>query len=143
MARLIQTIAAGALCLMSVNVLSQDVFKDAARAGVAAAAHVVFSDVERRLIGDYYRGHPELLKVDVSIGESKRGKGDKPLPPGIALKLARSGTLPPGIAKRYLPSDLEHRLPPVRAGYERVQVGLEVLLIEIATGIIVDVLTLG
>ena len=30
----------------------------------------------------------------------------KPLPPGIAKKIARGGTLPPGIAKRYLPQDL-------------------------------------
>jgi hypothetical protein len=63
----------------------------------------------------------------------------KPLPPGIAKKIARGGNLPPGIAKRYLPSDLLVQLPP-RPDYQWVVVDNDVMLIATATGVIVDVL---
>lgn len=86
---------------------------------------IVFSEIEKRLIRDYYRQHP--------------AGNVKPLPPGIQRKIARGGTMPPGIAKRYLPGELEGRLP-VRAGYERRIVGRDVLLVEQATGLILDIL---
>jgi hypothetical protein len=63
----------------------------------------------------------------------------KPLPPGIAKKVARGGTLPPGIAKRYLPQDLLVQLPP-RPGCQWVVVDNDVVLIAAATGLIMDIL---
>jgi len=63
----------------------------------------------------------------------------KPLPPGIRKNLARGKPLPPGIAKKTLAPDLVRLLPP-RSGYEVVQVGWDVVLVEVATGIIHDVL---
>ncbi|HEX2138446.1 MAG TPA: anti-virulence regulator CigR family protein [Woeseiaceae bacterium] len=72
--------------------------------------------------------------------EGNRGKGRKALPPGIAKNLRRGKPLPPGIAKQALPADLVSRLPPVREGYERVIVDGKVLLVEVATQIIHDVL---
>ena len=48
--------------------------------------------------------------------------------------------LPPGIAKKQLPGDLSMRLPPVRPGYERLIVDGRVVLVEIATRVIHDVL---
>ena len=62
------------------------------------------------------------------------------LPPGIAKNLARGKPLPPGIAKKALPGDLSRRLPPVRDGYERIIVDGRVLLVEIATQVIHDIL---
>lgn len=61
------------------------------------------------------------------------------LPPGIAKNLARGKPLPPGIAKKALPADLQGRLPG-RHGYDRLIVGNDVLLVEAATGVIVDIL---
>jgi Ni/Co efflux regulator RcnB len=87
-----------------------------------------FSDQERQAILDYY------------ADPRHRGPGDRALPPGIAKKVARGGALPPGIAKRYLPRDLDTRLPPPPPGAERVVVGSDVLLVEIDTGFIFDVL---
>ena len=52
----------------------------------------------------------------------------------------KGGWLPPGIAKQQLPADLARRLPPVPSGYERVVVDGRVLLVEIATQVIHDVL---
>lgn len=83
-----------------------------------------FSPRERNAIFDYYR-------------ETSPAPLD--LPPGIAKKVARGKPLPPGIAKNYLPSDLESRLP-AREGYSRVIVDDDVLLTSIATGVVVDII---
>lgn len=82
---------------------------------------------ERAIIGDYL--------------EQNRGQfaGAQALPPGIARKVARGGALPPGIAKKALPSGLLAQLPP-RPGQEWRVVGMDLLIVEVATGVIVDVL---
>jgi len=87
---------------------------------------VSFSTFEREQIIHFY--------------SENRMREAKPLPPGIRRNLARGKPLPPGIAKQVLPEDLVAVLP-VREGYRRIQVGLDVLLVEVATGIIHDVLT--
>lgn len=102
-----------------------------------------FSQEERRIIYDV------LDAVDRNIGDDEnRGKGGKNkgngkgkdgLPPGIAMKLERGGTLPPGIAKRDLPVDLRSRLP-YRSDAIRQIVGSDVVLIEKGTDIILDVI---
>jgi len=60
------------------------------------------------------------------------------LPPGIQKNLARGKPLPPGIAKK-LDSRLLGRLPHYE-GYEWQQVGTDLLLVTIATGVIYEVL---
>ncbi len=62
------------------------------------------------------------------------------LPPGIAKNLARGKALPPGIAKRALPSGLLTRLPSY-PGHEVIIVDRDVILVDIATQVIVDILT--
>ena len=70
---------------------------------------------------------------------ARQPSGVKPLPPGIRKRLARGKPLPPGIAKQVVPNGLSAllRLPP---GYQAVEVGLDVLLVEVATNVIHDVL---
>jgi len=89
-----------------------------------ATGGLVFSVTERQTIVNYF-----------ASGTAERAK---PLPPGIAKKVARGGTLPPGIAKRYLPTPLDTRLPPCAPGTERLILGNDVLLVEISTGAIID-----
>lgn len=60
------------------------------------------------------------------------------LPPGIAKNLARGKPLPPGIAKRF-DSGLASRLPHYE-GYEWKQVGTDVVLVAVATGIVYEIL---
>ncbi|WP_434606717.1 RcnB family protein [Pseudomonas sp. D2-30] len=60
------------------------------------------------------------------------------LPPGIQKNLARGKPLPPGIAKK-LDGRLLGRLPHYD-GYEWQQVGSDLILVAIATGIIYEVL---
>ena len=102
----------------------------------AADLAVVFSKDEVAIIHDYYAQHHD----DVGKGQQKKQKS-KPLPAGIAKNLTRGKSLPPGIAKQQLPNELIQRLPPVRAGYERVIVDGRLLLVAVATQVIVDVLS--
>ena len=93
---------------------------------------VRFSSKEISVIHDFFRDY----HVDKKGGK----KGAKPLPPGIAKNLARGKPLPPGIAKRGLPNALIVQLPPVPDGYERVIVAGKILLVEIATQVVHDIL---
>lgn len=84
---------------------------------------VLITAAERALIGDYYRTH--AVPADS-------------LPPGIRKKVARGKPLPPGIAKRF-PDGLSGQLR-ARPGYDFRTVGADVVLVEIASGVIVDVI---
>ena len=106
--------------------------------GVSSAGEfgvdIRFSSDEVRIIRAYYEN---------AHGGSKPGKkkGAGGLPPGVAKNLARGKSLPPGIAKQVLPGELIGRLPPVHDGYERIIVDGKILLVEIATQVVRDVLT--
>ena len=65
------------------------------------------------------------------------------MPAGIAKKLERGGAMPPGIARTRLPSDLELQLPPPPRGFERIETDGKVVLSEIATGVIADIIRIG
>ena len=91
------------------------------------AIATLITATERSIILGYLGSHP------VSVATAK------PLPPGIAKKMARGGSLPPGIAKRYLPNELLVQLPP-RPGYQWVVVDRDVVLVAVATGLVVDIL---
>ena len=93
---------------------------------------VTFSDTEISVISSYYREH---IKT-----EKSKGKPKKALPPGIEKNLAWGKPLPPGIAKQMLPGDLIAGLPPVPDGFERIIVAGKVLLVEIATQVVHDIL---
>jgi len=130
------------------------------------AADIVFSEVEKRIMKDYFGierddrrdrdwdGKRERYQRD-DYGDRghkrKKDKGKKKglppglakkdqLPPGLARQLERKGTLPPGLAKRDLPHDLGSRLPPPLRGTERKIVGNDVVLLEAGTNLILDVL---
>lgn len=91
----------------------------------------LISAVERTIIHDYLTRHGSDLPPVFAEA--------KPLPPGIAQKVARGGTLPPGIAKKAIPGGLLSSLPP-RPGQTWLVVGTDVLIADIATHVIVDVL---
>jgi len=60
------------------------------------------------------------------------------LPPGVQKNLARGKPLPPGIAKK-LDGRLLGQLPRYD-GYEWMQVGVDLILVAVATGIVYEVL---
>lgn len=90
---------------------------------------------------DYRRHGPSVDLGDVRI--TLRSHRDllapvSALPPGIAKNLARGKPLPPGIAKKMDGRLLSHL--PYYPGYEWRQVGRDVVLIAIATGIVYEIL---
>jgi len=97
-------------------------------------AGIVFSDKEISIISAYYRDQ------HVAQPRKSRTKGRKSLPPGIAKNLQRGKPLPPGIAKQVLPAGLIDALPPVPKGYDRIVVAGKILLVEVATQVVHDVL---
>lgn len=103
---------------------------DAGEVGI----QVQFSNAEIAAIRAYYRDRksPEP--------HGKNAKGAKSLPPGIAKNLRRGKPLPPGIARQALPDGLVAVLPDPPRGYERVVVDGKVLLVEVTTRVIHDVL---
>lgn len=82
---------------------------------------------------------PDMSVLIKDFYSSREPGGAEALPPGIRKRLARGKPLPPGIAKRFLSGDLRSRLE-IPRGYEIIEVGLDVLLIEVATNIVHDVL---
>ena len=114
----------------------------------------VITVMEKQVIADYYRKtsdrEPAAADDDGESGKAgkgkaskdkgAKGKGNRELPKGIAMKLERGGTLPPGIEKRGLPTDLQRQLPERTAGQELAVVEDDVVLIETATGVVLDIL---
>jgi hypothetical protein len=74
--------------------------KNAGRGSVGKVSHARSTDVEIRIIRDYY---------------GVESRKPKPLPPGIAKNLARGKPIPPGIARTRVPDDVVVLLP-VRPG---------------------------
>jgi hypothetical protein len=103
-------------------------------AAVELSIEVVFGSDEIAIIHGYYRDHHD------EHNNKNKGKGKNSLPPGIAKNLQRGKPLPPGIAKRSLPAGLLAALPPAPHGYERIIAAGKVLLVEIATQVIHDIL---
>jgi hypothetical protein len=78
----------------------------------------------------YYDGH--------SRGNGRGRNGG--LPPGIEKNLARGKPLPPGIAKQHLPADLVVQISAPPRGMEYVVVAGKLLLVEVATQIVREIL---
>lgn len=83
--------------------------------------------------------------------KAKKGKGKnkqlppglakrKELPPGLRKRLEKHRALPPGLAVRELPEDLVAQLPPPVKGTDRIVVEDDIVLIEKATGRILDII---
>ncbi len=122
--------------------------------GDAAAA--VITALEKRLIRDYFKGlggtesrAPDTRKAKgrgKAKGKSKAKGKAKHAPPGLAKRqrlppgLAKRDTLPPGLRGRGLPGDLTTALPHRRPGQEFRVFDDTVVLLESATGRVIDVL---
>lgn len=89
---------------------------------------VRFSDRDRAIIEQYYaRQKPKKAPPGLAKRDS--------LPPG----LGKRDRLPPGLQARGLPGDLASRLSPLPAGYVRLLVGADVVLMNSSTRVMVDI----
>ncbi len=137
------------LCLIYTGpvVSAEDVTTAVVKAGVKGA----FNELEKQMIKKYFSDNEYVHYVEddngsyshkhKSKGKPKNKGKNKGLPPGIAKNLQRGKPLPPGIAKRNLPHGLDSSLPASHHGYERIIVGNDVVLVEIDTGKIADIIT--
>jgi hypothetical protein len=73
------------------------------------------------------------------IAVSTHQTGYKALPPGIAKNLARGKPLPPGIAKKAVPTPMLRELP-AYPDYEWKRCGADLVLVQIATQVVAEVL---
>ena len=125
-------------------VFAEEVVTAVVKEGIKGA----FNELERQTIKKYFKENEYVHYVEEDDeSHSHKGKGknkskgkSKRLPPGIAMNLERGKSLPPGIAKRDLPQDLNYSLPDRHDGYERTIVGNDVVLVEIDTGKIADII---
>jgi hypothetical protein len=112
----------------------------AREAADAAHANDRTADAEPRT-GDS-RGHGSRGHGAGNHGKGRGNKGGRgALPPGIAKNLARGKPLPPGIAMQSLPEELTVELPPPPEGCARIIVDGKVVLIDLATRVVHDILS--
>lgn len=97
-----------------------------------ALAAAVLGELERQVIGDYFRTTPPSA---LPPGLAKQGK----VPPGIARQIQRGQRLPDDVQMLPLPADLLGRLPSYR-GARPVVVGSDVVLVQEGTRLILDIL---
>ncbi|MDH5749741.1 MAG: RcnB family protein [Rhodospirillales bacterium] len=97
-------------------------------------------DAEKRIYGSQAE-HGKKAKNGRGKGKHKNKGRNGGLPPGLQKQLARNGTLPPGLAKKELPPGLSRELGPPPPGTQRYIVNNDVVLIQEATNLILDVIT--
>ena len=109
----------------------------------------VFSAVEKKVIEDFFgeraadaiSGTKKDKKDKGKKNKNARDKGKSgELPPGLAKHIEKHGKLPPGLDKKELPPGLAKRLGSTRSGLERLIVGDDVVLVEQATGVVLDII---
>ncbi len=108
--------------------------------------NIIFKEVEKRAIEEFFGKKAADAVTGGKKGKKNKGKGrgrgrGGGLPPGLQKQLEKNGTLPPGLAKRELPPGLQGKLGATPPGTERVIAGNDVVLLEKATGKILDVIT--
>ena len=126
-------------------VFAEEVVTAVVKEGIKGA----FNELERQTIKKYFKENEYVHYIEEDESHSGKNKNkrksknkgkNKDLPPGIAKNLERGKPLPPGIAKRDLPHGLDSSLPERRDGYERTIVGDDMVLVDIDTGIIADII---
>ncbi len=103
-------------------------------ASTGALLTTIISATERALIGDYVN-KGKASSQGLPPGLANRSQ----LPPGLQKHIDRTGRLPPGLQKRTLPGDLRGLLP-YRKGQDYRVVGNDIVLIETATSLILDIM---
>jgi hypothetical protein len=99
-----------------------------------AVAVRIFGAPDMSVLRDYATGFRGNLPPSLA----KRGGN---LPPGLEKQLVRKGHLPPGLEKKIVPFplELERRLSPLEAGYQRGFIEGRAVIFNTSTRLIVDV----
>lgn len=133
--------------LLGTGLVAAVIASSPAPTAAQSVADIIFTAIERALIVEYY----ESIGLP---GGSSSGQGLPPgiqrqlertgrLPPGLERQLYRNGTLPPGLQAQALPFDLIGTLPRRNDRFEILQVNNEILLVERATRLVLDIIRLS
>jgi len=98
------------------------------------SAVLVFGAGDRQRIKHYYNSGRKGKKMPPGLAKKQE------LPPGLQKHIRKHGELPPGLAGRRLPLDLERNLSRLPEGYVRVKVGGDVVLMNEITRVVFDVI---
>ena len=98
------------------------------------SAVIVFSDSDRGKIRHYYENIKKTKTVPPGLAKKQE------LPPGLQKHVVKHGELPPGLEGRGLPQDLEGVLSHLPAGFVRLRVGGDVVLLNEKTRVVLDVI---
>jgi len=96
------------------------------------SVRVLFTDHDRRLIHDYY----EPRYRNLPPGQVKKGR----LPPGHAWRVRPNQPIHEDAQLRYLPYALDQRLSRLPPEYARVIIGTDVVIMNVRTRVVVDIL---
>lgn len=88
--------------------------------------------------------HVAFGKRDIEVIRAHYGPRYRKLPPGLAKKVARGGSLPPGWQKKWepFPIALERGLPPLPSGYQRGVIDGHAVIYSATSGMVIDVAVL-
>src|SRR6266403_5756756 len=94
-----------------------------------------FRSQDRDVVTTYYSKHGSGLPPGLA-------KRNGTLPPGLEKQLERNGSLPPGLDKKMEPCPVEitRELPPLPPDYRRGVVGASIVVFNVRTNIVVDVM---
>lgn len=94
---------------------------------------ITFSANDREKIINHYKSGRERKKMPPGLAKKQE------LPPGLQKHIKKHGQLPPGLEARRLPDSLERSLARLPAGYVRMKVGGDVVLMNEKTRVVFDV----
>lgn len=97
-------------------------------------AVLVFSDSDRARIKHFYKSGKKGKNMPPGLAKKEQ------LPPGLQKHIVKHGKLPPGLEGRLLPVDLERTLSRLPAGYLRLRVGGDIVLLHDKTRVVFDVI---
>ena len=97
---------------------------------------LLFNDQHRVQIRDYYYEQERLGKCPPGLAKKRKGC----MPPGQAKKWTIGQRFPSGVPHNNLPPDLLYRLGQPPAGYGYVQSASDILMLNLATGVISDII---
>jgi hypothetical protein len=97
------------------------------------SAVIVFSDNDRGKIRNYYKNIKKTKTMPPGLAKKQE------LSPGLQKHIVKHGELPPGLEGRRLPLDLEGGLSRLPAGYIRLRVGGDIVLMNEKTRVVFDV----
>ncbi len=104
--------------------------------GVAVSVSVrVFGDSQEAIIRDWFSNRKNLEGLPPGLAKREE------LPAGLKRQMKRNGSLPPGLEKHLhpLPLDLEDLLPELSEGVVRVIIGVDIVLLDKTSNLILDI----